>query len=104
MLKIFGDWYIDADPHQYILGKLKKRARDGRTSLEIDKPTYHPTIAAAVNHVLEAELRQKVADGSVTSFTKMLDAYSAISEALLKEVREIPDNMKRAVKNSFDFE
>ena len=62
MLKLYKDWYLDADPHQYILGKLKKRARDGRASLEIDKPTYHPTIAAAANHVLEAEMRQKVAD------------------------------------------
>lgn len=104
MMKLYEDWYLDADPHQYILGKLKKRARDGKTSLEIDKPTYHPTIAAAANHVLEAEMRQMVADGSVKSFAKMLDAYSAISEALLKEIHEIPDDLKRAVKNSFDFE
>lgn len=103
MLKLYKDWYLDADPHQYIVGKLTERTRDGKPCQELKLATYHPTIAAAVNHVLEAEMREIVLNGSVVSFTEMLDRYSAASEAILKEIRSIPNDLKSAVKKSFDF-
>ena len=58
MLKLYKDWFLDADPYQYIVGKVKERTRDGRTAQEFINPSYHPTIAAAVGHELTlAELQ-----------------------------------------------
>ena len=51
MLKLYKDWFLDADPYQYIVGKVKERTRDGKMAQEFINPSYHPTIAAAVGHV-----------------------------------------------------
>ena len=97
MLKLYKDWYLDADQRQYILGKLKERTREGKTALEIDNPTYHPTIAAAVNHVLEAEMRKKVAGGELIDLATAMAFYETCADDLLAEIESVPGNLKKAV-------
>ena len=97
MLKLYKDWFLDADPHQYILGKLKERTREGKNSWEIDNPTYHPTIAAAVNHVLVAEMRKKVAGGELFDLATAMAFYETCADDLLAEIESIPGNLKKAV-------
>lgn len=97
MLKLYKDWYLDADPHQYILGKLTERKRDGNTVQEMDRPTYHPTIAAAVNYVLEAEMRKKVAGGELIDLATAMAFYETCADDILAEIESIPGNLKKAV-------
>ena len=97
MLKLYKDWFLDADPNQYILGKLKERTRDGQAVVEMDRPTYHPTIAAAVSHVLEAEMRKKVAGGELIDLATAMAFYETCADDLLAEIESIPGNLKKAV-------
>lgn len=97
MLKLYKDWYLDADPHQYILGKLTERKRDGNTVQEMERPTCHPTIAAAVNYVLEAEMRKKVAGGELIDLATAMAFYETCADDLLAEIESIPGNLKKAV-------
>ena len=98
MLKLYKDWFLDADPYQYIVGKVKDRTRDGKTAQEFINPSYHPTIAAAVGHVLEAEMRGKVADGSLLDFAEAVNYYSDVADDLLAEIESIPGNLTKTVK------
>lgn len=97
MLKLYKDWFLDADPNQYILGKLKERTRDGQAVVEMDRPTYHPTIAAAVSYVLEAEMRKKVAGGELIDLATAMAFYETCADDLLAEIESIPGNLKKAV-------
>ena len=98
MLKLYNDWYLDADPFQYIVGKVKERDRGGHTSREFVNPSYHPTIAAAVNYVLEAEMRIHVKGGELIDLAGAVAYYSSIADDLLEEIESIPGNLCRAVK------
>ena len=97
MLKLYNDWYLDADPFQYIVGKVKERDRGGHTSREFVNPSYHPTIAAAVNYVLETEMRNQVKGGELIDLAGALACYSAVADELLAEIESIPGNLKKEV-------
>ena len=88
MVRLYEEWYLDADPYQYILGHIKERTREGKTFQEFINPTYHPTITAALAHVLEAESRQRIADGRTETLQEALAAYKAIAGELLKAMPE----------------
>lgn len=97
MLKLYKEWYLDADQFQYIVGKLTERKRDGEPCQELKDKTYHPTIAAAVSHVLEAEMREKVKGGELMDLGEAVAYYSSIADELLEEIDSIPGNLKKAV-------
>ena len=97
MLKLYKEWYLDADQFQYIVGKLTERTRDGVPCQELKDKTFHPTIAAAVNRVLEAEMREKVKGGELIDLGEAVAYYSAIADELLEEIDSIPGNLKKAV-------
>lgn len=97
MLKLYKDWYLDADPRQYIVGKLNERTRNGEPCQELKPATYHPTIAAAVSYVLEAEMRNKVQGGELMDLGEAVAYYSSIADDLLGEIESIPGNLKKAV-------
>ena len=97
MLKLYKDWYLDADPHQYIVGKLTERTRDGKPCQELKPASYHPSIAAAVNFVLEAEMKEKVKGGDLMDLGEAVAYYSSVADELLEEIDSIPGNLKKAV-------
>ena len=97
MLKLYKDWYLDADQYQYIVGKLTERTREGEPCQELKDKTYHPTIAAAVNYVLEAETRKKVKDGDLLDLAEAVAYYSSTADDLLEEIESIPGTLKKAV-------
>ena len=97
MLKLYKEWYLDADQYQYIVGKLKDRTRNGVPCRELNDKTYHPTIAAAVNHVLEVEMREKVKGGDLMDLGEAVAYFSSIADDLLGEIESIPGNLKKAV-------
>lgn len=102
MVKLYKDWYLDADPFQYIVGKVKERERDGKRTKEFVSPTYHPTIAAAANHVLEAETRGQVADGSLSDIAEVMALYSSVADDLENAIECIPgDSFKRLCFKDF---
>lgn len=97
MLKLYKDWYLDADPRQYIVGKLTERKRDGKPCQELKPASYHPTIAAACGYVLEVEMREKVSGGDLIDLAGAVAYYSSIADELLQGIESIPGNLKKAV-------
>lgn len=98
MLQIYKDWYINADEYQYIVGKVITRTRGDKTTLEFKRPVYSSTIAAAVNYILEAETREKVADSSLIDLKEAFAYYSNIADELLAAIDRIPGNLRKAVE------
>ena len=100
MVRVYKDWFLDADPYQYILGHVKERTRDGKTFQEFINPTYHPTIAAAVAHVLEAESRQGIADGEAATLQEALAAYKATAGELMQEIKTMQGSLPKGGENA----
>ena len=98
MLKLYKNWFLDADPYQYIVGRVKERERDGKAVVEMVNPSYHPTIVAAVSHVLESEMRAKVKSGELLNLAEAMAFYSTVADDLLAEIESVPGNLKRAVQ------
>lgn len=86
MIQLTDNLVVTADQYQYIVGTPRTRPDKGIT---IDKPRYYTTLAGAVKGALSQALRDKVADGTVTTLRGWLDEYQKITDAFTELVKPL---------------
>ena len=86
MVKLYKEWYLDADEDNYYVG----RVIDG----DMVNPAKYPTAAEAVNHVIEAELRQGVAKPDLLSCSEFIAMYSGVTDDVVEAVMKAPAEMQ----------
>ncbi len=88
MIKLTDNLAIVADEHQYIVGKPRhKTDKAGKVITVIDKPTYHTSLSTALKSAVAHAMREKVAEGTVTTLRGYLDELKQVQAdfaALLK--------------------
>lgn len=67
MIQLTEDLYLSADKHQYILGTLVKKSREGEEYTELSNPQYFTTMPAAITAAVSRILLYQVKDGDITS-------------------------------------
>ena len=85
MVKLYKEWYLDADEQSYYVG----RVIDGN----MVNPAKYTTAAEAVNHVIEAELRQGVAKPDLLSCGEFIAMYSGVAEDVVEAVNNAEENL-----------
>lgn len=93
MVKLYKEWYLDADDESYFVG----RVLDGK----MVNPAKYPTSAEAVNHVIEAELRQGVAKPGLLSCGEFIAMYSGVADEVVEAVMQAPQGLNRGVVKNY---
>ena len=93
MVKLYKDWHLDADENSYYVG----RVIDGK----MINPAKYATAAEAVNHVIEAELRQGVAKPDLLSCGEFIAMYSGVADEVVEAVMDAPAGLSRHVVKKY---
>lgn len=93
MVKLYKEWYLDANDESYFVG----RVLDGK----MVNPAKYSTAAEAVNHVIEAELRQGVAKPDLLNCSEFLAMYSAVADDVVEAVAQVPQGLNRGVVKNY---
>ena len=93
MVKLYKEWYLDADDESYFVGCVL----DGK----MVNPAKYPTAAEAVNHVIEAELRQGVAKPDLLSCGEFIAMYSGVADEVVEAVMQAPQGLNRGVVKNY---
>lgn len=86
MIQLTDNVAVTADQYQYIVGTPRTRPDKGIT---INKPRYYTTLAGAVKGALSQALRDKVADGTITTLRGWLDEYQKITNEFTKRLEPL---------------
>ena len=92
MVKLYKEWYLDADEQSYYVG----RVIDGN----MVNPAKYTTAAEAVNHVIEAELRQGVAKPDLLSCGEFIAMYSGVADEVVEAVTDAETNLLNMKRNA----
>lgn len=92
MVKLYKEWYLDADEKSYYVG----RVIDGK----MINPAKYPTAAEAVSHVIEAEMRQGVAKPDLLSCGEFIALYSGVAEDVVEAVSKAETNLLNMKRNA----
>ena len=86
MIQLTDNLVVTADQYQYIVGTPRTRPDKGIT---IDKPRYYTTLAGAVKAAVSQAMRDKVADGTITTLRGWLDEYQKITDEFTKRLEPL---------------
>lgn len=86
MIQLTDNLVVTADQYQYIVGTPRTRPDKGIT---IDKPRYYTTLAGAVKAAVSQAMRDKVADGTITTLRGWLDEYQKITNEFTKRLEPL---------------
>lgn len=86
MIKLTNDLYISSDERQYILGKPRQRSAEGGERITLDFPTYHAKIADALKAATSRIIRDKVADGSITTLNEYITELRQINDEFTQKL------------------
>ena len=86
MIQLTDNLVVTADQYQYIVGTPRTRPDKGIT---IDKPRYYTTLAGAVKAAVSQAMRDKVADGTVTTLRDWLDEYQKITDEFTERLEPL---------------
>lgn len=86
MIQLTDNLVVTADQYQYIVGTPRTRPDKGIT---IDKPRYYTTLAGAVKAAVSQAMRDKVADGTITTLRGWLDEYRKITDEFTKRLEPL---------------
>lgn len=75
MIELPGGYAMDAYEYGYRVGKLYVRKKNGVANLR--NVTYHATPAFAIENALQRVIRDRVADGSITTLSELLEEMNA---------------------------
>lgn len=92
MVKLYKDWYLNADDKHYAVGKASFERMDGKMVLTLQDAKEFPTAAEAVLHVFETEVREKVSKPDLLELAE----FNAICSDLADELAE---KFETATKN-----
>ena len=77
MIKIFEDWYIDADPRCYVLQQIGAPDKDGNPTWK--NATYHTTVAQAIQMLMNRKQLDIVRQNNLT-LKETLDNFQELNE------------------------
>ena len=80
MVQLTEDLAVIADDLQYIVGRPVTRERGGEPVLEIRRPRYYPTLAAAVRGAVSQAMRDKVAANDISTLREFLAENKRIND------------------------
>lgn len=86
MIKLTDKIAVTADQHQYI---VFTPCFSVTGAVRMLKPRYYTTLAGAVKGALSQALRDKVADGTVTTLRGWLDEYQKITDEFTELVKPL---------------
>lgn len=86
MIQLTDNLVVTADQCQYIVGTPRTRPDKGIT---IDKPRYYTTLTGAVKAAVSQAMRDKVADGTITTLRGWLDEYRKITDEFTKRLEPL---------------
>lgn len=79
MVRIYKNWYLDADSESYFVGKKNQQG-------ELENPARYKFSADAVNHIIEAEMREKVSKPELLECCEFTAMYSAVADEVIEAV------------------
>ena len=99
MVRIYKEWCIDADKESYIVGKRNLQG-------ELDNPARYNTAAEAVNHIIEAEMREGISKPELLECCEFIAMYSAVADEVVDAVIHADASlpaMKHAARKPFRY-
>lgn len=79
MVKIYKEWCIDADRESYIVGKRNQQG-------ELENPARFGFAADAVNHIIEAEMKDGISKPELLECCEFIAMYSAVADDVVEAV------------------
>ena len=79
MFHLIGEYYLNADPHQFIIGKPVERRGKG---IEMKSARYCVTLQEAVATAANLALREGISSGEVASLQDAVTQMQRISDEL----------------------
>ena len=101
MVKLYKNWYLNADDHQYVVGKITEDLRSGEIR-SIQDPVKFDTAVDAIQHVLETETRDIVKEPDVMNLVEFLATYSGIADGITGNLLSLPKELIRASGRHYD--
>ena len=96
MIKLTDTISITSDDLQYIVGMpVERRGKAGKAYIEMIKPTYHINLASALKSAIERAMREKVADGSITTLRDFITELRKLEEEFAKLIQPLETNIVR---------
>ena len=86
MIHLIGDYYLTADPHQFIVGKPVERRGKG---IEMKSARYCVTLQEAVATAANLALRDKVQAESIKSLQEAVDEMKRLNAELKAAISEM---------------
>lgn len=102
MVKLYKNWYLDADDHQYVVGRTTEDLRSGNLVRSIDDPVKFDTAVEAIQHVLETETRDIVKEPDVMNLVEFLATYSGIADGITENLLSLSKELIRASGRHYD--
>lgn len=101
MVKLYKTWYLDADDHQYVVGRITEDLRSGELR-SLQDPVKFDMAVEAIQHVLETETRDIVKEPDVMNLVEFLATYSGIADGITKNLLSLPKDLIRASGRHYD--
>lgn len=90
MLRLFGDYYLNADRFGYTVGVLSANSeRGGETRVKpaiLRQPRYYPSLSSAVVSTADFALRDAIATGEVQTLQEAVEDLRRIRDEILTAV------------------
>ena len=94
MVKLYKNWYLDADDRQYVVGRITEDLRSGELR-SLQDPVKFNTAVEAVQYVLETETRDKVKKPDLLDLAEFLATYSDIADEITENLLSLPKDLLR---------
>lgn len=102
MVKLYKDWYLNAEENQYAVGKASYEHKDGKLLLRIKDPKEFSTAAEAVLHVFETEVREKVSKPDLLDLAEFNAICSDLADELTNRINALPKDFKFSDLQRYD--
>jgi hypothetical protein len=85
MIQLTDKIVVNADEHQYIVGRATQRKAEGKEMrLAINNPKYYVKLTDALKSAIAQALRDKVAKGEITTLRTYVDELKQIHAEFTK--------------------
>lgn len=102
MVKLYKNWYLDADDHQYVVGRTTEDLRSGNLVRSIQDPVKFDTAVEAIQHVLETETRDRIKKRELMDLADFLATYSGVANEIALNLLDLPKNLTSDIGRHYD--
>lgn len=99
MIELWDGWVIDADEHQFVLGKPPEEGRKSKKIPYMFNTSYHPSISRALLQFFRIQLRESIKNNHHALSSAQQEA--ARIEKRIRDLLAEPDFQERVPKPAY---